>query len=218
MSSIINFEALAQSKVKMPDTPYSTYAGVFNQDIPASVFPEDHFEYHAQRKLLEALGKKESPAWYQHHVKTRALLELGQSTIFEANTLDPIWHEIAHDLLSQSYRESISEAAQFDVTGLEFQAHFWEFGAGSFFQPHVDKAHKKITHLMYLTEDWTPDHGGELRILTSKNTEDVIQEIPPVNNTAVLLHRTDTAWHSVNRIPLQSDRPRRLLQVWFWNS
>ncbi|MBD1583315.1 2OG-Fe(II) oxygenase [Pseudoalteromonas sp. S16_S37] len=217
MASIINYDALSQAKVSAPELPYSTYSGVFNREIPASAFPSDHFEFHSQRKLLEALGKKGTPAWYQHNVRTRTLLELGQSEVFSPQTLDSIWLDVAQGLLSKEYRQSISEAAQFDVSKLEFQAHFWEFGQGSYFQPHVDKPHKKVTHLMYLTENWTPDVGGELNILRSKSKDDVIKQIPPINNNAVVLHRTDNAWHSVNLIPHESPVPRRLLQVWFWS-
>ena len=85
-------------------------------------------------------------------------------------------------------------------------------------QINKDKAHKVITHLMYLTEDWTWEMGGCFRILGSGDANDVHAEIPPLLNNSVVLKRTDDAWHSVSAIPRGCTRSRKLLQVWFWGA
>jgi hypothetical protein len=214
----LNLEALSSAALKQDPCPWASYEGVFEPHVLAAKFPADHFDSHSQRRLLEALGKKGSEAWYQHNVETRALLELGADAPFEPNGLDAPWLEVASDLLSPEYRDCISEVAQYDVRRLRMQAHFWRFGEGSFFQPHVDKPHKMVTHLMYLSDQWTPDMGGCLQLLGSGDPNDVRVEVPPIKNTAVVLRRTDWAWHAVSKVPRGCERMRQVLQVWFWAS
>lgn len=212
----LNLGALASAQLSEEPCPWASYEGVFQPHVLTAKFPTDHFDFHSQRRLLEALGKKGSEAWYQHNVETRPLLELGAEEPFEPGGLDAPWLEVASDLLSPEYRECISDVARFDVRRLQMQAHFWRFGGGSFFQPHVDKPHKMVTHLMYLNEQWTPEMGGCLQLLASGDPADVRVEVPPIRNTGVVLRRTDWAWHAVTKVPQDFGGARRVLQVWFW--
>ena len=147
---------------------------------------------------------------------TRPLLELGKTDPFEPETLAPEWLDVAADLNSPEFRDCLSDVVRHDVRKLDMQAHFWDFLPGSFFQPHVDKPHKIVTVLMYLTKDWTEANGGCLQILGSGDPEDVHCVVPPKVNMGVILKREPRAWHAVTRIPPDSTRNRRLLQAWFW--
>jgi aryl-alcohol dehydrogenase-like predicted oxidoreductase len=217
VSNAINFEELASAKLNEEPFPWAFYGNALkNSNGLIDTFPTTGFAWHSQRQLLENLGKKGSEAWYQHSVATRALLELGETRPHEPSELDDQWLAFADDLLSAEYRDALSELTGCDVRQLRMQAHFWRFEEGSFFQPHVDKAHKVVTHLMYLTKDWTADMGGCFRVLSSDDPEDVHTEIPPLPNNSIVLRRTDNAWHSVSAVPRGSGRTRRLLQVWFW--
>ena len=216
MSNAVNFDAINSAKMSVDPYPHAAYGGVFSDPQPLiDSFPTDGFECHSQRRILEAIGKKESDAWYQHNVSTRALLELGE-TRPPSSDLSDAWMQVAEDLGAPAYRESLSDLTKHDVRHLKFQAHFWRFEEGAFFQPHVDKPHKIVTHLMYLTDNWTPDMGGCFQVLGSNDPEDVRSEIPPVPNNGVVLKRTETAWHAVSPIPRGMKRSRTLLQVWFW--
>lgn len=217
MSNVINLDALAAAELRTDPFPWAYYCNALNdlEELIAS-FPTTGFEYHSQRRILETLGKKETDAWYQHNVSTRALLELGQGRPHEPEGLSEKWLGAVEDLLSTDYRQCLSEVTGHDVRSLRMQAHFWRFGEGAFFRPHVDKPHKIVTHLMYLTNAWTEDMGGCFRVLGSDDPDDVRAEIPPVPNNSVVLRRTDNAWHSVSAIPRGSNRFRELLQVWFW--
>lgn len=212
----LNLGALASAELTEKPCPWALYQDVFQPHVLTAKFPTDHFDCHSQRRLLEALGKRGSEAWYQHNVETRPLLELGAQEPFAPEGLDEPWLDVAADLLSPEYRECISDVVQFDVRGLQMQAHFWRFGEGSFFQPHVDKPHKMVTHLMYLNEQWTPEMGGCLQLLSSGDPGDVQVEVPPIKNTGVVLRRTDWAWHAVSKVPRGCEEMRRVLQVWFW--
>jgi hypothetical protein len=214
---VINVDALGGAELRTEPYPYAYYDDAFYEpQALTSTFPDSGFEFHSQRKLLEALGRKGTDAWYQHNVATRPLLELGALEPHEPEALDPVWLRLAEELLSDAYRESLSELTGRDVRSLRMQAHFWRFEPGSHFQPHVDKPHKIVTHLLYLTDDWTTEMGGCFRVLGSDDPKDVLDEVPPLPNNSLVLSRTDNAWHSVSAIPRQSDRSRRLLQIWFW--
>lgn len=217
MSNIINMENLGAAEMRTDPFPWAYYEGAF-RDPSALIdgFPDTGFEYHAERRILEAIGKKGSDGWYHNNVMTRALLELGETKPHEPEGLSDEWLAVAEDLLSAEYRERLSDVTGHDVRRLRMQAHFWRFNEGAEFQPHVDKPHKIVTHLLYLTDDWSKDMGGCFQVLGSNDPADVHTEIPPVPNNSIVLRRTDNAWHAVSGIPRGIDRSRKLLQIWFW--
>lgn len=59
---------------------------------------------------------------------------------------------------------------------------------------HTDSRDKIITVLLYLNPEWS-DNGGRLRLLRSKNLEDVAAEVPPTMGTLLLFRRCDWSWH-----------------------
>ncbi|MGK5627798.1 2OG-Fe(II) oxygenase [Streptomyces sp. URMC 123] len=217
MTNMIDLDALGSAEMRTDPFPWAFYGNAL-RDPQALIdaFPTTGFEWHSQRRILETLGRRGTDAWYQHNVATRALLELGETRPHEPAELDDRWLAVVDDLLSPEYRERLSDVTGVDVRPLRMQAHFWRFDEGAFFQPHVDKPHKIVTHLMYLTENWTEDLGGCFRVLGSNDPQDVHTEIPPLPNNAIVLRRTDNAWHSVSAIPRGQQRSRKLLQVWFW--
>lgn len=217
MSNIINMETLSAADFRTEPFPWAYYEGAFRDPQPLiDTFPDSGFEFHAERKILEAIGKKGTDAWYHNNVQTRALLELGETKPWEPSELSEAWLGVAEDLLSAEYRERLSDLTSHDVRQLKMQAHFWRFNEGAEFPPHVDKPHKIVTHLLYLTENWSKDLGGCFQVLNSDDQSDVYTEIPPVPNNSIVLRRTDNAWHSVSGIPRGANRSRKLLQIWFW--
>ena len=216
MTSVLNFEALGKATMQTEPYPFAAYEDAFHDvDRLVASFPTDGFEYHAQRRMLETLGRKGTDEWYQHNVRTRALLNLGETSPHEPDGLDEIWLQLATDLSSAEYRDRLTEVTGFDVRPFPMQAHFWSFEEGASFKPHVDKPHKMVTHLMYLTENWQPEMGGCFLVLGSDDSTDARQELPPRAGDSIVLRRTDNAWHSVTPIP-RGGRPRRLVQTWFW--
>jgi len=213
---MINFDTLGAARLNADPYPWARYSGAFSDPKRlADTFPDDNYEQHAQRRLLETLGRGGSAEWYQHNVVTRALLELGETRPFKPEGLDDAWHAVAEDLVSPEYRERLTDVTGYDVRSIPMQAHFWIYREGSFFKPHVDKPHKVVTHLMYLTDGWQPEMGGSFQVLGSGDQEDVREEISPSLNNAIVLRRTDNAWHSVSEVP-RGQPPRILLQSWFW--
>ncbi|MEU7723851.1 2OG-Fe(II) oxygenase [Streptomyces sp. NPDC040724] len=218
MTNLLNIGAIHDAAMRTDPYPFASYEGTFKDvDRLLAAFPEDGFECHAQRRLLESLGRRESDEWYRHNVRTRPLLNLGESSPHEPGELNDVWLEVAEDLTSPEYRQALTELTGFDVRSIPMQTHFWSFDGGASFKPHVDKPHKMVTHLMYLTENWDPSAGGSFLILGSDDVTDVVHSFPPYANHSLVLRRTDDAWHSVTPIP-RGGRSRRLIQTWFWAS
>jgi hypothetical protein len=217
MSGILDFDALGAAEFQTDPFPWAYYDNAFHEpQALIGSFPTTGFEPHAERRILEAIGKKGSDAWHRNNVSTRALLELGEREPHQPSGLADVWLRLAQDLASDEYRERLSDLTEYDLRDVRMQAHFWRFDGGASFKPHVDKPHKVVTHLMYLTESWTESMGGCFRVLGSDDPDDVRTEIPPLPNNSIVLRRTDNAWHSVSPIPRGSERSRQLLQVWFW--
>lgn len=81
---------------------------------------------------------------------------------------------------------------------------------------HTDSRSKLVTVLVYLNNDWPTDAGGEstqrggqLRLLRSKNIDDVISEVPPIAGTLVCFRNRENAWHGHTTY----EGPRRALQL-----
>ncbi len=217
MSNVLRLDVLADVEMRTDPFPWAAYENAFTEpDALIERFPDEGYEPHAQQRILEALGRRGTDAWYDNNVRTRPLLELGETSPHRPDQLDDIWLAVAEDICSAEYRECLSDVTGHDVRGLRSQTHFWQFGEGAKFKPHVDKPHKIVTHLLYLTHDWSADMGGCFQVLGSSDPADVRTEVPPVPNNSIVLRRTDDAWHAVSSIPRGTGRSRKLLQTWFW--
>ena len=73
---------------------------------------------------------------------------------------------------------------------------------------HTDAAWKVVSVLLYLNEDWNSD-GGRLRLLHSKNLEDVAVEVPPTWGTLLAFRRSERSFHGHK--PFEGER--RVVQL-----
>jgi hypothetical protein len=73
---------------------------------------------------------------------------------------------------------------------------------------HTDSRSKLITVLIYLNQVWE-NRGGQLRLLRSKNMDDVIAEVPPQAGTLICFRNRENAWHGHTSY----EGPRRALQL-----
>lgn len=57
----------------------------------------------------------------------------------------------------------------------EYEAHFAKYEKGDFYQKHLDcfrgQENRKLTTVMYLNEDWLPEHGGRLKMYDLDDNE-----------------------------------------------
>ena len=96
--------------------------------------------------------------------------------------------------------------------GLEdFECHFALYPPGAFYQKHLDRFRdddrRTVSAVLYLNDDWLPQHGGELRLYLADGAE---REVPPLGGSLVLFLSSDFP-HEV----LPANRERLSLTGWF---
>lgn len=79
---------------------------------------------------------------------------------------------------------------------------------------HQDMKTKVLTHVIYFNTDWLESDGGCLRILNSSDPEDVHTKVLPNIGNSVVIIRSDTSWHSVEKTRI--DKSRRAITVTFY--
>lgn len=90
-------------------------------------------------------------------------------------------------------RLGVALARALRLPPLTFDAHQTRYPPGTFYRPHVDAAddgsRRLLSAICYLGEDWTPAHGGRLRIAhapgAASSASDAIV-LPPLGGSLVL--------------------------------
>jgi 2OG-Fe(II) oxygenase superfamily len=173
----------------------------------ADCFPQDGFGEKHRR-----LG--ESSVSGGHYLNGRGLVTRETGEIHRAETLDPIWVQLAHELLSVEYRSAMAALTGCDLTGTLLEAIVFRQPAGGYLDPHPDNPGKPASQVFYFnSEPWEQAEGGWLRILGSNDIDDVHEELAPVIDRSVVLVRSDDSWHGY--LPVQGDRQRLSLQIFF---
>ena len=116
----------------------------------------------------------------------------------------------------------------FELTGLMQQAfnryfflglkqvelHYARYASGAGYKRHLDQHHetafRKITIVMYLNPNWSPEDGGELVIYDPINPREELQRIVPMAGRTVI-YRSELLEHEV----LPSQKPRWSVTGWF---
>jgi SM-20-related protein len=103
--------------------------------------------------------------------------------------------ELIEELLGKEFERAVGE--KFNVDLGQYPTMFTVRGqcsATSDGHIHTDSRDKIITVLLYLNEGWQ-SNGGRLRLLRSKNLEDVAAEVPPTMGSLLIFKRSDKSWH-----------------------
>jgi SM-20-related protein len=91
-----------------------------------------------------------------------------------------------------------------------FECHLATYPVGSFYTKHLDQFRETnnriFSVILYLNEDWKPEHGGQLRIYE----DDAYVDISPLMGRLVCF-RSDLVEHEV----LKTDRVRFSVTGWF---
>lgn len=111
--------------------------------------------------------------------------------------------EFSTELLSTEMRTRFGNKFGMDLTGKPPTLTVRGMTRHKDGQVHVDSVTKLITVLIYLNDTWESD-GGRLRLLRSKDINDVIAEVPPDAGTLVAFRCRDNAWHG--HLPFVGER------------
>jgi SM-20-related protein len=108
----------------------------------------------------------------------------------------PAFSQLIDELLGKEFENAVGRKFGLDLS--QFPTMFTVRGqcsATSDGHIHTDSRDKIITVLLYLNPDWDPNAGGRLRVLGSKNLEDVAAEVPPTMGSLLIFKRSDCSWH-----------------------
>jgi 2OG-Fe(II) oxygenase superfamily len=94
----------------------------------------------------------------------------------------------------------------------DFGAHFMR--AGDFLKPHSDdNRNRRLALVLYLSPDWEPSFGGELRVVEKDGTAHTVQ--PEYNSMVAFDVLTETS-HYIEPIHADAgDRPRLTIGGWY---
>ncbi len=94
----------------------------------------------------------------------------------------------------------------------DIEMHFAIYHQNMFYQKHLDnfknKNTRRLSFILYLNENWLPEHGGELRIFSNKNENDYTNIQPTGGRLACFV--SAEIWHEV----LPTSVPRYSLTGW----
>ncbi|MBO1538182.1 2OG-Fe(II) oxygenase [Pseudomonas sp. OA65] len=111
--------------------------------------------------------------------------------------------------LMDSLREAMNRGL---FLGLEdFESHFALYPPGAFYLKHVDRFRdddrRMVSAVLYLNDDWLPEHGGQLRMYLD---EDMERDVVPIGGCLVVFLSGNIP-HEV----LPATRDRLSLTGWF---
>jgi len=175
-------------------------------DALASSYPHDHY-----KTVKGSDGEKE------YLYESRALINLGANKISHPEELSDAWVALANDLLSQEYREAISQLISYDLKNAPLEVNTFHYGPGASLGPHLDLKTKIVTHVLYFNKTWDMNDGGYLKILNSKNPNDIFKMIPPIVGNSAIIVRSERSWHAVAKVVDGCQWSRRSLTATFYH-
>jgi SM-20-related protein len=210
---LLNTEAIANADLQ--DEPFrwalmeQSFTSPDHAEALRRTFPSSGFGTKRRR-----LG--ESSTYGGHFLHGRGLVTRETGEIFAPDELDPLWVQLADELMSDDYRDAVQELTGIDLSDTQRELICFRQPVGGFLDPHPDNPKKRVSHVFYFSDpSWAPSDGGCLRILRSRAFDDIYAEIEPTVDRSVILVRSDESWHGYP--PVESDRngERLALQLFF---
>jgi SM-20-related protein len=103
--------------------------------------------------------------------------------------------EFINELHSDEMRTWLENNFDIDLEGKPIMSTLRGLSRAKDGRIHTDSKDKVITLLIYLTQDWDNDDGGNLRVLRSDNIDDYADEVRPEAGTCLIFKVTDDCWH-----------------------
>lgn len=139
---------------------------------------------------------------------------LDQAAVYTLPTA--AWTVLAGLLSEPSYRSAIGRLTGLSLRYSDFALNLWEYQAGDWLAPHVDKPEKIVTQIFYLTDRWDHADGGRLLILDTADPASVVHALPPLLGSSAILVRSSSSWHAVES-PGPRAAYRRSITATFWH-
>ncbi len=166
--------------------------------------------------LASAEQRADSDGRRSWSYRVRCLVPMGGRSAVRPHELDPAWRGLAEDLAGDAYRESLSRLTGVDLHELDLEANVFSYPLGGYQEPHQDLPEKVVTHVLWFNEGWDAANGGCLRILNSRDEQDVYEELLPELGWSAVFVRSDTSWHSVTAVTDTAPVDRRAVVATFY--
>ena len=136
--------------------------------------------------------------------------EIAKRGSFALSTLHygPVFTQLMAELRGKAFCDAIGAKFGVDLTDTPTMSSVRGMCGTRDGYVHTDTESKIISLLLYMNPAWEQD-GGRLRLLNSKNIDDVATEIPPEAGTLLVFRRSDRSWHGHK--PFIG--PRKVVQV-----
>lgn len=141
----------------------------------------------------------------------------------------PKFREIFENLQSEDFRNWVS-----NVTGIpDLQddkilaggglhqspsSGFLDIHVDSNFHPIDKNLHRRVNIIIYVNENWQEEWGGKLQLWTDvgKKPGQVVADVVPIFNRAVIFSTTRTSWHGVSPIICPPGFSRKSLALYYY--
>jgi len=165
-----------------------------------SEWPTLHFSHSASQKS-------------HYNLWDRSIVERGQLETIEDMT--ETWKKLFYDFLSPAYKNTMEKMIGIDLSNTELKIRLCKYEGECWMSPHTDQKSRVVTQIIYLTEGWEKEWGGNLLILNSVEPYSVARQVPPMFNTSVLFRRSDNSFHEVQNVNNLAKYPRKSILVQF---
>jgi len=109
-------------------------------------------------------------------------------------TYGPVFAQLLDELKGDAFAAAVGEKFSISLAGTPNMITVRGACGKKDGSIHTDTESKILSLLLYMNPSWETD-GGRLRLLRSKNIEDVAAEVPPVAGTLLIFRRCDHSWH-----------------------
>lgn len=164
-----------------------------NDPFPHCVI-DNFFPLERARKLASEFPPYEDLSWYFYN-----------NAIEKKKTLNH-WHQFPLETY-RAFQDLCRERVQGTIADFGLHGGGWHIHAnGGNLNPHLDyQQHpklglqRKFNLIVYLSEDFKPEHGGHLGLWRGdeKRPHELVKSIAPIFNRAVFFDTTQNSWHGL---------------------
>ncbi len=134
------------------------------------------------------------PAVFDSIVKDYPDIKERGSFSLSTLTYGPVFRQLLDELSGDAFRDAVAKKFSVDLTGTPKMITVRGACGKKDGSVHTDTESKILSLLLYMNPAWEKE-GGRLRLLGSRNIDDVVTEVPPEAGTLLIFRRADNSFH-----------------------
>lgn len=208
--SVLDHAALAGAALHADPYAFAVVPESIADRDTAALLRKEFVRANFVRNERAQAGASKKYLMYNYEVVTENVVDESQ---FDG--LAPVWQELVREILSTRYRDTVQQLAGIPLDDAGVTVRIDRYLPGCWIEPHVDRADKVVTHLLYFNEEWRPEWGGEFRVLNGPDMDDCRERVLPLLGTSVVMVRSDRSWHGVPPVAPEAPEGRMSMLVHF---